>query len=47
MDLSVTVSDKDKLNTLMNNDNKETILSVANFIFDMNNLRKKNICNVD
>ena len=46
LDLCVTVSDKDKLNTLMNNVNKETILSVANFIFDMNILRKK-ICNVD
>ena len=43
LDLCVTVSDKDKLNTLMNNVNKETILSVANFIFDMNNLRKKHL----
>ena len=46
LDLCVTVSDKDKLNTIMNSVNKETIISVANFIFDMNILRK-NICNVD
>ena len=43
LDLCVTVSDKDKLNTIMNSVNKETIISVANFIFDMNILRKKHL----